>query len=206
MPRPFIVGCLLAGGGSTRMGGGQKFRLPLGDVSIIERIRERLRPQVDELIVSARAPGLEELGLSVVLDSQPDAGPLAGIQSALDWVATTHGPDALLLTVPADTPFLPRSLAARLREAKEEAGAEIATAASASGVHPTISLWSASLAPTLSVWMTSQADRSVHGFIARHRGVRVHFEGAVDPFFNINEPADLERAERLLAALKPEGA
>lgn len=194
-----IVGCLLAGGSSTRMGGGQKFRLPLGGMPIIERVRARLLPQVDELIISARAAGLEDLGLRIVLDGQPDAGPLGGIQAALAWVAASYGAEALVLTVPTDTPFLPRDLAARLL-AGREGGAEIVTAASASGVHPTISLWDAALAPDIAAWMRSQPDRSIRGFLGTRRVAPVDFEGLVDPFFNINRPADLVEAERLLAA------
>ena len=194
-----IVGCLLAGGSSTRMGGGQKFRLPLGGVPIIERVRARLLPQVDELIISARAAGLEDLGLRAVLDRQPDAGPLGGIHAALVWVATTHGTDVLVLTVPADTPFLPGDLAQRLT-AGREGGAEIATAASGSGIHPTVSLWPAALASTVEAWIAQQADRSIRGFLATRRVATVDFGGTVDPFFNINRPADLVEAERLLAA------
>jgi molybdopterin-guanine dinucleotide biosynthesis protein A len=195
-----IVGCLLAGGRSTRMGGDeQKFRRRLGGLAIIERICRRLSPQVDQLLVSARGTGLEDLNLPVVFDTQFGAGPLAGIQAALEWVVLNHGAEALLLTVPADTPFLPSDLARRLAEERERSGAEISTAASVSGVHPTISLWPARLAPDLDARLKAvPTDRSVRGFIETRSTMRVFFEGPVDPFFNINRPSDLAEAERLL--------
>jgi molybdopterin-guanine dinucleotide biosynthesis protein A len=194
------IGCLLAGGNSSRMGGGQKFRRILGGAPIIEHVRQRLLPQVDGLIISARGSGLEDLGVPVVFDTRPDAGPLAGIGAALDWVAAAHGAEALLLTVPADTPFVPHDLAARLTEVRREAGVEIATAASRSGLHPTISLWPASLASALASWLERESNRSVRGFIGTLSSVTVPFDGPIDPFFNINTPDDLEQAERLLPA------
>lgn len=180
------------------MGGGQKFSQLLDGTPIVEHIRQRLLPQIDHLIVSARAPGLEDLGLPVVIDARPDAGPLAGIEAALQWVEMRYGAQALLLTVPTDTPFLPLDLAQRLTDARRQSGAEIATATSVSGIHPTVSLWPAGLASILASWLDQKDDRSVRGFIAARSSVAVHFDGPIDPFFNINTPDDLEQAARLL--------
>lgn len=180
------------------MGGGQKFRQLVGGMSIIERVRMRIAPQVGELIVSGRGAGLEDLGLPVVLDARPDDGPIAGVEAALGWAAAAHGADCLVLTVAADTPFLPRDLAARLLRARQDADAEMATAASVSGTHPIVSLWPVRLGPGLSSWLATQADRSIQGFIRTRRGVGVSYDDPVDPFFNVNLPADLVAAQDLL--------
>ena len=75
------VGLLLAGGQSRRMGGGDKALRLLGGVSLLERVIERLRPQVDALVLNANGDPTRfaRFGLAVVADSVPGfAGPLAG--------------------------------------------------------------------------------------------------------------------------------
>jgi len=51
--REHVVGILLAGGKSSRMGGGDKCLLPLAGRPILAHVIERLKPQVAELIISA---------------------------------------------------------------------------------------------------------------------------------------------------------
>ena len=51
--REHVVSILLAGGKSSRMGGGDKCLLPLAGRPILAHVIERLKPQVAELIVSA---------------------------------------------------------------------------------------------------------------------------------------------------------
>src|ERR1700724_3499107 len=108
-----IVGLLLAGGQSRRMGGGDKALRLLGGVSLLERVIERLRPQVDALVLNANddAARFAKFGLPVVPDSVPDfAGPLAGVLAGLDWTAE-HRPDcAYVVSVAPDAPFLPKDL------------------------------------------------------------------------------------------------
>jgi CTP:molybdopterin cytidylyltransferase MocA len=50
---PEGVGIVLAGGASTRMGGGDKCLLPLGGRPLLARIIERLRPQIGALVINA---------------------------------------------------------------------------------------------------------------------------------------------------------
>jgi len=136
--------------------------------------------------------------MTVVFDAKPNDGPLAGIQAALAWAAAKYGPKSYLLTVSTDTPFVPRDLAARLMSRLKEAQAEIATTASESGRHPTISLWQAGLGAGLGSWMNEQTDRSIRGFIDTRSNTTVRFDGPIDPFFNVNTPADLTTAEDLV--------
>ena len=81
-----IVGLLLAGGKSRRMGGGDKALRLLGGITLLERAIGQLRPQVDTLVLNANGdPGrFAKFGLPVVPDSAPDfAGPLAGVLAGL---------------------------------------------------------------------------------------------------------------------------
>jgi len=48
-----VAGLVLAGGQSRRMGGGDKFLLPLGGRRLVDRVAARLAPQVGALAISA---------------------------------------------------------------------------------------------------------------------------------------------------------
>ena len=139
-----VVGLLLAGGQSRRMGGGDKALRPLGGASMLERVIERLRPQVAALVLNANgdAARFANFGLPVVADSVPDfAGPLAGVLAGLDWSAA-HRPDCpFIVSVATDAPFLPTNLVARLAAELEAAEADLACAASAGRAHPVFGLW-----------------------------------------------------------------
>src|SRR5207248_3200560 len=78
---------------------------------------DRLRPQVDQLVLNANGDHLRfaGFGLPVVADSIPDfAGPLAGILAGLDWAADNRPDCPLVVSVATDAPFLPEDLVARL--------------------------------------------------------------------------------------------
>jgi len=198
-----IVGLLLAGGLSRRMGGGDKALRALGGRSLLERVIERLRPQTAALVLNANGDPLRfaDFGLPVVADSIPDfAGPLAGILAGLDWAAE-HRPDCpLVASVATDAPFLPEDLIERLLRGMEEAGADLACAASNGQAHPVIGLWPLRLRDELRRAMVDEAIRKVDVWTARYRLATVPFPevAGIDPFFNANRPEDLDRAAALL--------
>jgi molybdopterin-guanine dinucleotide biosynthesis protein A len=199
-----LVGLLLAGGQSRRMGGGDKALRELGGVPLLARVIERLRPQVDALVLNANGDPARfaAFDLPVVADSVPDfAGPLAGALAGLDWAAA-HRPDCpFVLSVATDAPFLPRDLAARLVAAVTEAGADLACAASGGRAHPVFGLWPVRLRDDLRRAVVAEGVRKVDRWTARHRLVTASFaDRPVDPFFNANRPEDLEIAARLLSA------
>jgi molybdopterin-guanine dinucleotide biosynthesis protein A len=188
---------ILAGGLSRRMGGGDKCLLPLGDRPLLAHVIERLRPQAAALALNANgdATRFARFGLEVMADDAMDfAGPLAGILAAMNWAKRRHPSVAAVLTVPADTPFLPRDLAARLMEA----GAP-AVGASAGRIHPVVGLWPLGVADGLRKALRDEGLRKVEDWTARLGPAVVTFAAdPIDPFFNINTPEDLTRAEALL--------
>lgn len=205
-----IIGVLLAGGLARRMGGGDKPLRLVGGRPILDRVIERLRPQVAGLVLNANGdPGrFAAYGLPVVPDSIPDyAGPLAGILAGLDWTAA-HRPDCpLVASVPTDAPFLPTDLVARMEAAMAADGADLACAASGGQAHPVIGLWPVRLRDDLRHALVSEGIRKVDVWTARYRLATVAFPTeipglgpGIDPFFNANRPEDLERAAALLAA------
>ena len=197
-----VVGVLLAGGQSRRMGGGDKTLRVLDGVSLLERVIARLQPQVDALVLNANGDPARfaEFALPVVADSIPDfAGPLAGVLAGLDWAAV-HRPDcAFIASVATDAPFLPVDLVARLTAAHKAAEADLACAASAGRAHPVFGLWPLRLREDLRRAIVDDGIRKVDEWTARHRLVTVPFaDRPIDPFFNANRPEDLEAAAELL--------
>ena len=198
-----IVGLLLAGGQSRRMGGGDKALRVIGGVPLLDRVIERMRPQVETLVLNANGDPARfaGFGLPVVPDSVPDyAGPLAGVLAGLDWTAE-HRPDcAYVVSVATDAPFLPRDLVSRLVRGMENSAADLACAASGGQPHPVIGLWPVRLREDLRRAVADETIRKVDVWTARHRLTIVPFPSEpLDPFFNANRPEDLTTAAALLA-------
>ncbi|WP_306227027.1 molybdenum cofactor guanylyltransferase MobA [Bosea beijingensis] len=197
---PATVGLILAGGLARRMGGGDKALKLLAGRPILAHVIERLRGQCDDLLLNANGDParLAGFGLPVVADTVPDfAGPLAGILAGLDWTAAHRPQTDWLLSVAADTPFIPDDLAARLHYARVAAGTPLACAASDGRQHHTIGLWPVALREDLRRTLAA-GERKLGRWTQRH-GVAVTEwpVGPLDPFFNVNTPEELADAERL---------
>jgi molybdopterin-guanine dinucleotide biosynthesis protein A len=199
-----IVGLVLAGGQSRRMGGGDKALRLLGGVSLLERVVARLRPQVEALVLNANGDPsrFAGFGLPVAADSVADfAGPLAGVLAGLDWAAAHHPDCDFVASVATDAPFFPPDLVARLRQELDEAGADLACAASGGRAHPVFGLWPVRLREELRGAVVEEGIRKVDVWTGRYKLVTVSFpERPVDPFFNANRPEDLAAAAALLTA------
>ncbi len=194
------VGIILAGGLARRLGGVDKGLIEIAGRPILARLIERLRPQCAALVLNANgdASRFAQFGLPVVADGiEGSAGPLAGILAGMDHAAA-HFPAARdLLSVPADTPFVPSDLSARLASARAAARAQIAVAASAGRDHHAVALWPLALAGNLRQ-AVDEGERRVSSFIARYENVTAEWSvEPCDPFFNVNRPEDLDEAEAL---------
>lgn len=198
---PSTLGLLLAGGLARRMGGGDKPLRTIAGRTILAHVIERLQPQCDGLLLNANGDPVRfaEYGLPVVADSVPDfAGPLAGILAGLDWLAANRPGAQWLVSVAADTPFIPRDLVERLHQAREAAKVPLACAASGGWTHPVIGLWPIALRADLRRALTVEDERKIDRWTARHGVAQVEWPATpVDPFFNANRPDDLAEAERL---------
>ena len=200
-----VVGILLAGGKSSRMGGGDKCLRSLGGRPILARIIERLEPQVTGLVINANGEGsrFAEFGLPVVADSIAGfAGPLAGIHAGLEWVKSNRPEVRYAVTAPTDTPFFPADIVNRfLGELK--GSRPLVVARSDTGVHPVVGLWPVELSTDLEDALR-RGNRKAGEFVRQHSAIEVYFETAkvggslIDPFLNINEPEELSKADALL--------
>jgi molybdopterin-guanine dinucleotide biosynthesis protein A len=156
-----------------------------------------LRCQASPLALSANGDLARFAGfhLATLPDSGgiPD-GPLAGVLTGLRW-AQQNTTAQWLVTAPVDTPFLPLSFVARLR-AGIGGPDQIAVARSRQQLHPVAALWPVRIADGLADWLSRQGNRAVREWIEAQSSTVVDFEdeNGFDPFFNINTPADLDKA------------
>jgi molybdenum cofactor guanylyltransferase len=198
-----ILGLVLAGGLARRMGGGDKARIRIGGRSILERVLARVKPQCTSVILNANGDPARfaDTGLPVVPDTVPDfAGPLAGILAGLDWAAAHAAEVAEVVSVPGDCPFLPSDLVARLSAARRAAGLPLACARSGEWRHPVVGLWPVALRSDLRAALVEEGLHKIEDWTARHGVAIADWPAApVDPFFNVNTPADAAEAERIAA-------
>jgi molybdopterin-guanine dinucleotide biosynthesis protein A len=114
-----MISCIiLAGGRARRMQGEDKGLLSFRGRPLIEHVIDRVKPQVDQIIISANRNTERYACYSdlVIADQNPDfSGPLAGIASCLP-----HCQHALTLVVACDMPQLPQNLVVRLSSAIHE--------------------------------------------------------------------------------------
>jgi molybdopterin-guanine dinucleotide biosynthesis protein A len=195
-------GILLAGGLARRMGGDKALR-KLGGIPLLARAIAALRPQCEGLVLSANGDPERFAGfdLPIVADDLPGfMGPLAGILAGLDWIAA-HRPDvASAISVPADTPFLPGDLAARLMDARAKDNALIACARSGGRTHQAAAVWPVSMRFDLRHALVVENIRKVEVFLQNYSRAIVEWPNLpYDPFFNANDPSDLAAAEAILA-------
>lgn len=169
---------ILAGGEGRRIGGGKPQRR-LGGETLLDRALRRARAWSDEVLVAARAGG-------DIRDDPAIEGPLGGVAAAL-----ALGGD--VLTIACDMPFLPADLPARLTSE-----AAVTVAASGGRLHPVCALWKAECRDALPAYLAT-GRRSLTGFAEAAGYAAVEWPAEpLDPFFNINDEADLTRAEALL--------
>ncbi len=199
-----IPGIILAGGLSRRMGGGDKGLLMLGKTTIIERVIDKISPQVGSLAIningdSSRFPDYK---LPIIPDSiKGYLGPLSGILAGMEW-AFKNG-NRYIATVAADTPFLPDDFIKRLHAMVKSKNLNIGIAASRFlrrddvFIHPTFGIWEVALKDDLRDALANDT-RKIMFWAKKFKLDYYYFETSdklSDPFFNINTPDDLKEAK-----------
>jgi molybdopterin-guanine dinucleotide biosynthesis protein A len=190
-----VTGAILAGGRGRRMGGRDKGLVDLGGRPMIAHVIERIRPQVDTLIINANrhVERYGEYGYPVVADVIDDyCGPLAGMASVLRNAAP-----GLVVTVPCDTPFLPLDLVQRLHGALRTTASELAVVDSGERLQPVFALLHTDLLDSLMEFLTA-GGRKIDAWYESHVMTRVDFSSAAEAFANINTPEQAAEVERQL--------
>lgn len=181
-----ISALILAGGRGSRMGHVDKGLQPFRGMTMAGHVLQRLAPQVGAVAINANQnlDAYRAFDVPVWPDETPGfAGPLAGLEVGLGHCATPY-----LVTAPCDSPFVPLDLAARLFDALEQEGADIALAVTQEGQrrqpHPVFCLVKTSLLPVLSRYL-ADGGRKMDGWYAGLKVAEVLFDDA-DGFRNIN--------------------
>lgn len=202
-----IVGVLLAGGQSRRMGGGDKGLLEIAGRPMLAHVMERFSGQVGDVVLNANGDParFERFGLPVAADPiEGNVGPLAGVLAGMRW-AVRNAPDAThIATASTDAPLIPPDLVQRLSAALEGKAERIALANSDGFVHPVIGLWPVELADDLERAIKDGVRKVLH-WTDRHGTVGVDFAfvrvggKTIDPFFNANTPEEFDEVAALIA-------
>lgn len=204
-----VVGVLLAGGLARRMGGGDKCLRALRGRTVLDLIVVRVRPQVGRILLNANGDPsrFRSYGLPIAGDVVEDhPGPLAGVLTGMEWAAANAPDCGWIATFATDAPFLPADLVPRLAEALVGADADLACARSGGRAHPVFGLWPVRLRGDLRRAVMDEGVRKVDEWTGRYALVEVDFAvGGIDPFFNLNRPADFEAAARHMARMDGDG-
>ncbi|MGE3690921.1 MAG: molybdenum cofactor guanylyltransferase [Novosphingobium sp.] len=171
-----ILGCVLAGGQSSRFGS-DKALAELGGRTLIARAVDTLAGWCEHVVVVGRetapAPTLPDW-------PHPGMGPLAGIAAALHH-ARDEGYEAVL-TCGVDSAELPEGLPELLGPAPAYLADQ-----------PVIGLWPAAAATVIETILESEGKHSMKQF-AEAMGARAVNSGGKSA--NINTPADLAALEK----------
>ena len=192
-----ITGVVLAGGRGSRMGGVDKGLQNHHGVPLALHALLRLQPQVGRLLVNANRNlgAYEAFGAPVWPDPiEGFAGPLAGFLAGLEHCETPY-----LVTVPCDTPDFPDDLVARLANALQAEGADLAYATTLEDgreqPHPVFCLLNSALLDSLVAFLHG-GGRKIDAWFARHKAAAVRFDEP-SAFFNANTAAELARLQQL---------
>lgn len=183
-----VTGVILAGGKASRMEGKDKGLLELNGKPLWQYVAQRLKPQVDSVVISANRnlDIYRASGLPVVTDMMNGfPGPLAGISSVLQ-----HYPGEWFLFCPCDTPHVPGDLLARLQEGCLQAPA--VWVHDGERDHPAIALVHRDILPPLQAYL-ARGERRVMVFLREAGGHSVDFSDVKAAFANVNTPEDLAR-------------
>lgn len=204
-----VLGILLAGGLSRRMGGGDKGLMPLGGKPLLSYALDKLEAQTDAVIINANGDPnrFKDFDAPIVHDTLTGfAGPLAGILAGLRFAQKMNEKPDFIASAAADTPFFPNNLVIAFKN-QIKTDKTIVLATSNGQRHPVFGLWPVALADDLENWLSNSNNRKVLAWVNQHEWAISDFEAAqlgketIDPFFNINTPEDFSMAESLLEGI-----
>jgi len=191
-----VAGIVLAGGKSTRMGT-NKALLPLGQQSLLDTIVATLRPLFAEIIVVSNTPELyQDLNVRLARDIIPDRGPLSGIHAGL-----TASPYRYNFVVPCDTPFLDPDLISHFFW--QAPGYDVVVPRRGEYLQPLHAVYSRDCLAAIESCFRQGKYKTVAFYpLVKVRYIDVYdlegFSGLDRVFLNINTPADLAEARRLI--------
>lgn len=191
-----ITGLILAGGRSSRMDGDDKGLLKLIDQPMIAYVIEKLKPQVNEILISANRhiEQYQQFGYTVLPDDYDDfRGPLAGMSRGLSYSDSEY-----LLTVPCDGPLLPADLAQRMLDFAQKNAAAAVIAFDGQYKQPTYNLVHSSLLPAM-IQSLEHNEHKLGKWLMDNGAHKIDFSDQQSAFLNVNTLTDLELVAQKLS-------
>ena len=170
---------------------------------MIERVLRAHRSALRQSVIVTNEPEhFEGLGVPLIPDRLPAAGPVVGLHAGLRW-ALDLGAEGIICT-PCDAPFPSGALFELLLGAAPGHQAVVPRSRGPLRCEPQFAWYSTSLTAVVTAYLES-GRRSLHGLVTELSSVRYLSEDETalvgDPellFLNVNSPADLEIARTML--------
>lgn len=179
------TGVVLAGGSSRRFGGIDKARLPLGGRTLLARAVDTLTTVCGRCLVVG---GQARANAPTVPDRRPGAGPLGGIATALEAIATPHA-----LVLATDLPFMTVALLHALQDAGR--GVDVCWLVAADGRRPLCVAVARRIVPVVEA-MWAAGARRVRDLDGAGTSAIVEVPAAATggALWNVNDPLTYARA------------
>lgn len=191
-----LVGALLAGGASRRMRT-DKALIDVGGQPMFRHAADALAA-VTPTAVQLGGDPLPGLGWQVLDDRRPDAGPAAGLETALRTF-----PGAAIIVCAVDLPLVTPDLLRTLVDRLGEGDVEAVVPRYGRRWHPLVAAYSQAFRKPLSAWLDA-GKHDLQGLLRSRPVAALPLAGLRklgDPrllLANVNEPADLERVRDAL--------
>jgi len=202
-----ILGAILAGGQSKRMGKDKLF-LEFNNKKLIEHTIDKVKKYLKKIIIITNQDNefFFKNNLTTVKDCiEGQLGPLVGILTAMKWAKENLSKCLWIATFPCDTPFFPESIIKNFIEESEKKESLILCASSHGRKHNIFGLWSLDLYDKLKDDLINKKVRKVQDWTEKNKIKNLEFKFKdYDPFFNINTQEDLEFAKKLSKKIKNE--
>jgi len=202
-----ILGAILAGGKSKRMGKDKLF-LEINNKKLIEHTIDKVKKYLKEVIIITNQDNeyFSKNNLITVKDCiEGQLGPLVGILTAMKWAKENLTKCSWIATFPCDTPFFPESIIKSFIEESKKKESLILCASSHGRKHNIFGLWSLDLYDKLENDLINKKIRKVQDWTEKNKIKNLEFTFKdYDPFFNINTEEDLEFAKKLSKKIKNE--
>ena len=202
-----ILGAILAGGQSKRMGEDKLF-LELNNKKLIEHTLDKVKKYLKKIIIITNQENkfFFENNLTTVKDCvEGQLGPLVGILTAMKWAKENLSKCSWIATFPCDTPFFPESIIKSFIEESEKKESLILCASTHGRKHNIFGLWSLDLCDKLENDLTNNKVRKVQDWTEKNKIKNLEFKFKdYDPFFYINTEEDLEFSEKLIKKINNE--
>jgi len=202
-----ILGAILAGGQSKRMGKDKLF-LEFNNKKLIEHTIDKVKKYLKKVIIITNQDNefFFKNNLTTVKDCiEGQLGPLVGILTAMKWAKENLSKCSWIATFPCDTPFFPESIIKSFIEESKKKESLILCASSHGRKHNIFGLWSLDLYDKLKDDLINKKVRKVQDWTEKNKIKNLEFKFKdYDPFFNINTEEDLEFAKKLSKKIKNE--